>query len=159
MTADSMNCPECGFPETGRFCRRCGKLLHTDALVLCPRCHQAVPEDRYCNACGQILTRTALRLVTLESLGEAFWVPGDEEPEAAALPEWLSDFPDAAASPAEPGAETVRAPDEEIGLLQPDHGPGASTQPFVLVALALMVALVAGVLGLLIWLLVSGLIA
>jgi hypothetical protein len=147
MTADRIDCPECGFSETGRFCRHCGKLLQQEPLVLCPRCHQAVPEDRFCNACGQMLTRSALRLVLLESLGEAFWVPSEEEEDTESIPEWLADFPDAPA-----------APKTRYTELSPARGqhPGPGTQPFVLLALALLVGLVVGVLGLLVWLLLTG---
>jgi hypothetical protein len=147
MTADSIDCPECGFSETGRFCRRCGKLLQQEPLVLCPRCHQAVPEDGFCNACGQMLTRSALRLVLLESLGEAFWVPSEEEEGTASIPEWLADFPDA-----------PPAPKASYTELSPASGqrPKSATQPFVLLALALLVALVVGVLALLVWLLLTG---
>lgn len=147
MTAEGIECPECGFLETGRFCRRCGKLLHREPLVLCPRCHQPVPDARFCYTCGQILTRSALRLSVLESLGEAFWVPLGEEDSPASVPEWLADFPQALPAPTAQYTELSPAPDQRVA---------AATQAFVLLGLALLVILVAGVLGLLAWLLWTG---
>jgi hypothetical protein len=117
MNADDRHCPKCGFEETGYFCRNCGLLLHSDDLVLCPRCRQVVPGEEYCNQCGQVLGDLALTLRQLALAGDAFWVTGatalspsrpepslltpDESVELAhaELPDWLQELPAESAPP------------------------------------------------------------
>ncbi len=79
---ENVFCPECGTEESGYFCRNCGTLLRGGEMVLCPRCHQVVPDAEYCNRCGQSLGGLALQLQQLAKAGEAFWVTS--EPTAAA---------------------------------------------------------------------------
>jgi len=67
-------CPNCGAEEDGFFCRNCGALLRGEDMVLCPRCHQIVPGDRFCNQCGQELVGIALSLKQLALAGDTFWV-------------------------------------------------------------------------------------
>jgi hypothetical protein len=109
-----MFCPECGAEESGYFCRSCGTLLRGENMVLCPRCHEVVPEGDYCNRCGQTLTGIALHLRQLALAGDDFWVTSqaaspqpapaeiesdfffeDEslEIEEAELPDWLHELP------------------------------------------------------------------
>jgi hypothetical protein len=112
-TTDSQDqyCPECGRPESGYFCRNCGVLLRGEDKVLCPRCHQIVPDGGFCNLCGQSLSGLALNLWQLAQAGDAFWVTsgaGDPSPhveplllepdeslvlEAGELPDWLRELP------------------------------------------------------------------
>jgi hypothetical protein len=115
MTVESMFCPECGAEESGYFCRNCGTLLRGQEYLLCPRCHQVVPNADFCNYCGQGLSGMALSLQQLALAGEDFWVTGgagpatpaavqssktslwepDESMELAAgdLPDWLQELP------------------------------------------------------------------
>jgi len=113
-------CPECGADESGYFCRNCGTLLRGRDLVLCPRCHQVVPNGEFCNQCGQALGGIALNLQQLAQAGEDFWVsagspapapagsadtglwaPDASVPLAQAeIPDWLAELP-AASAPAE----------------------------------------------------------
>ena len=67
-------CPECGSEESGYFCRRCGTLLRGEEMVLCPRCHEVVPDGKFCNQCGQSLGGIALQLRQLAQAGDSFWV-------------------------------------------------------------------------------------
>ena len=69
-------CPECGSEESGYFCRRCGTLLRGEEMVLCPRCHEVVPNGEFCNQCGQSLAGIALQLRQLAQAGDSFWVTG-----------------------------------------------------------------------------------
>jgi hypothetical protein len=70
-------CPKCGFEETGYFCRDCGELLRGEGMVLCPRCHQIVPDGDFCSQCGQSLGGLALSLRQLAMAGDTFWVTGE----------------------------------------------------------------------------------
>jgi hypothetical protein len=109
-----MFCPECGAEESGYFCRSCGTLLRGEDRILCPRCHEVVPNGDYCNQCGQTLTGFALHLRQLALAGDDFWVtsqaPATEpaaaeidsdfffedesmELEEAELPDWLHELP------------------------------------------------------------------
>lgn len=108
--ADGRFCPQCGAAEDGFFCRNCGALLRGKDHVLCPRCHQIVPDGEYCNQCGQGLGGLALHLGQLAFAGDAFWVTSGppalpaapEEPipqpddsvvlEAPELPDWLQEL-------------------------------------------------------------------
>jgi hypothetical protein len=111
-------CPECGSEETGFFCRMCGALLYGEDLVLCPRCHQVVPDSEFCNQCGQGLAGIALQLKQLAMAGDSFWVTSegtisdtDGEPVEmfspdesvplveGVLPEWLEELNSAEAPP------------------------------------------------------------
>jgi hypothetical protein len=110
-------CPECGSDETGYFCRNCGALLRGEDMVLCPRCHQIVPDGEYCNQCGQGLGALALQLRQLALAGDTFWVTApaggspaqpdttlfepDESVELAEaeLPDWLQELPTESAPP------------------------------------------------------------
>ncbi|MEJ2212235.1 MAG: hypothetical protein P8129_24865, partial [Anaerolineae bacterium] len=67
-----MFCPECGAEESGYFCRSCGTLLRGEDRILCPRCHEVVPNGDYCNQCGQTLTGFALHLRQLALAGDDF---------------------------------------------------------------------------------------
>ncbi len=112
--AETIFCPECGAEEAGYFCRNCGTLLRGEDQVLCPRCHQVVPDGDYCNQCGQSLSGIALHLRQLALAGDDFYVtslglpapvpPSEAEPslfaedelqplEAAELPTWLQELP------------------------------------------------------------------
>lgn len=111
MNADNGYCPECGSKESGYFCRNCGALLRGGDMVLCPRCHQVVPDGEYCNQCGQSLGGIALRLKQLALAGDDFWVTASAaqapasvesslfEPDEsvqladAELPDWLQELP------------------------------------------------------------------
>lgn len=75
---EAMFCPECGAEESGYFCRNCGTLLRGEDLVLCPRCHEVVPDAEYCNRCGQSLSSIALRLRQLAMAGDDFWVTSSD---------------------------------------------------------------------------------
>jgi hypothetical protein len=86
--------------------------------VLCPRCHQIVPDADYCNQCGQGLSGLALHLQQLALAGDVFWVADESavpsptleaavlEPDESVdladpeLPEWLRELP-AASAPAD----------------------------------------------------------
>jgi hypothetical protein len=100
--ADGRTCPQCGASETGFFCRNCGALLYGEDLVLCPRCHQIVPDGEYCNQCGQGMEGMALRLSQLAMAGDEFWV--------TSAPDGL---------PADP-EETLLLPDESVSLAAPE---------------------------------------
>ena len=122
MGAETTFCPECGAEERGYFCRNCGTLLRGEELVLCPRCHQIVPDGDYCNQCGQNLSGIALHLRQLALAGDDFWVTSSGAPaetpsavatersfadiefgffdedeslelEQAELPDWLQELP------------------------------------------------------------------
>jgi hypothetical protein len=114
MEAEGEFCPECGAEESGYFCRSCGTLLRGQDDVLCPRCHQIVPDGDFCNRCGQSLGGIALNLRQLALAGDDFWVTAAStvpeesfgEPEAgtwepdesvtlaeAEFPEWLQALP------------------------------------------------------------------
>lgn len=120
MPAETMFCPECGAEEAGYFCRNCGALLRGEDLVLCPRCHQIVPDGDYCNQCGQSLSGIALHLRQLALAGDDFYVtsaglpalarPAEVEPdffsedesqplEVAEVPDWLQELPVESAPP------------------------------------------------------------
>jgi len=113
-----MFCPECGAEESGYFCRSCGALLRGEDRVLCPRCHEVVPDGDYCNQCGQTLSGIALHLRQLALAGDDFWVTSPASPaetaaaeidssfffedeslelEEAELPDWLHELPVASA--------------------------------------------------------------
>lgn len=87
-----MFCPDCGANESGYFCRNCGALLRGEDLVLCPRCHEVVPEGDYCNQCGQALGGIALHLRQLALAGDDFWVTSLAAPDEPAPVETDSDF-------------------------------------------------------------------
>jgi hypothetical protein len=97
--AGTTHCPECGAEESGYFCRNCGALLRGADLVLCPRCHQIVPDGQYCNQCGQSLSGAALPLRQLAPGGGVFQVPspvipGEPSPaESQPDPSAEEDFP------------------------------------------------------------------
>ncbi|MGC9335963.1 MAG: hypothetical protein ACP5JJ_17595 [Anaerolineae bacterium] len=119
VTQESLFCPTCGAEEQGYFCRQCGTLLRGEEMVLCPRCHQIVPDGDFCNQCGQSLSGIALHLRQLALAGGDFWVtsassvpeePPDQEEEPGApepdeeivldkadLPDWLQELPKASA--------------------------------------------------------------
>ena len=111
-------CPECGSEETGFFCRICGTLLYGEDLVLCPRCHQVVPDGEFCNQCGQGLAGIALQLKQLAMAGDSFWVTSEGATSAISsepvdlfgpdesvplvegvLPDWLEELNAAGAPP------------------------------------------------------------
>jgi hypothetical protein len=96
-------CPECGTAENGFFCRNCGTLLYGEDRILCPRCHQVVPDGEYCNQCGQSLGGLALHLRQLAIAGDTFWVTSDTPVPVASGPE-----------------ETVFQPDESVTLAAPE---------------------------------------
>ena len=118
-TREDQLCPECGAEEQGYFCRQCGALLRGEDMVLCPRCHQIVPDGEFCNQCGQTLSGIALHLRQLALAGGDFWVTGGSTVEAepaeqeqelellepdedmvledAELPDWLQQLPTASA--------------------------------------------------------------
>jgi hypothetical protein len=101
-SAGNRFCPECGAAEDGFFCRNCGTLLHGEDRVLCPRCHQVVPDGEHCNQCGQSLSGLALHLRQLALAGDDFWVTSDT-PAPSAGPE-----------------ETVFQPDDSVALAAPE---------------------------------------
>jgi len=98
----TQTCPECGTEESGYFCRNCGLLLRGEEMVLCPRCHQVVPDAEYCNQCGQSLSGLALQLQQLAKAGDAFWVTAE---------------PGTLAAAAEP---SLFPPDESVRLAEAD---------------------------------------
>jgi hypothetical protein len=100
--AEGHFCPQCGAAENGFFCRNCGALLRGQDRVLCPRCHQVVPDGEYCNQCGQNLSGLALHLQQLALAGDTFWVTSE-----------------AAFSPTAP-EETSLLPDESVILASPE---------------------------------------
>jgi hypothetical protein len=154
VTREGPLCPECGAEERGYFCRQCGALLRGEEMVLCPRCHQIVPDGEFCNQCGQSLTGIALHLRQLALAGGDFWVtaaaaapaePAQPVEEAAALepdekvalekadlPDWLQQLP------------TASAPDEVkervYPSLQPivDESQSARQSRFLIVVVVLM---------------------
>jgi RNA polymerase subunit RPABC4/transcription elongation factor Spt4 len=111
MNTDYEFCPECGSEESGFFCRQCGTLIRGEEMVLCPRCHQVVPDGEFCNQCGQGLGPLALRLKQLSMAGDAFWVTAEAPPPEPSvddviwapdetvelakgdLPDWLQELP------------------------------------------------------------------
>ncbi len=161
-------CPECGAEEEGYFCRTCGALLRGEEMVLCPRCHQIVPEGDYCNRCGQSLGGIALQLRQLAMAGDAFWVTsesvepdGGPEPttfqpdqsidlEDAELPDWLQEIPTETA-PAE--VETRIYP-----ALQPiqDREPSGTSNRFLILVILLMLVLMVGLMMLTLFVLLGG---
>jgi Double zinc ribbon len=116
-SSESPHCPQCGSKENGYFCRRCGTLLRGEEMVLCPRCHEVVPNGEFCNQCGQSLGGIALQLRQLAEAGDAFWVTAgvtespdgmestlfgpDESVELAEaeLPEWVRELSPQSAPP------------------------------------------------------------
>jgi hypothetical protein len=94
-------CPQCGSEEDGFFCRNCGTLLRGEDMVLCPRCHQVVPDSEYCNRCGQNLAGLALSLHQLATAGDSFWVTSEIN------------------APPVPIKETVLEPDTSVRLAEP----------------------------------------
>jgi hypothetical protein len=116
-SSESFYCPECGSKESGYFCRRCGTLLRGAEMVLCPRCHEVVPNGEFCNQCGQSLGGIALELRQLAEAGDSFWVTAgvaespagvesilfgpDESVELAEaeLPEWMRELSPKSAPP------------------------------------------------------------
>jgi hypothetical protein len=95
-------CPQCGSEEEGFFCRKCGALLRGEEMVLCPRCHQVVPDGEYCNQCGQGLSGLALHLKQLAMAGDTFWVTSE------------ATIPDSAPK------ETILVPDPSVALAPPE---------------------------------------
>ena len=169
--ADGQVCPQCGVVESGFFCRNCGALLHGEDYVLCPRCHQIVPDGEYCNQCGQGLAGMALSLALLSAAGDSFWVTSEpdsplaslEETElqpddwaalsAAELPDWLPEAPSA-----KPPA--TREP-RIYPSLEPvaDEGAELSSSkgfPFVAVVSALLILMAIMILVILILVLLRG---
>ena len=113
-------CPNCGAHEDGFFCRNCGALLRGEDMVLCPRCHQIVPGDRFCNQCGQELTGIALSLKQLALAGDAFWMTAEA---AAPAGEPTPDLDSEAIEPAQESGQ-----DLEKGTI-PDWLRELSTAP------------------------------
>jgi hypothetical protein len=74
MSRENRFCSECGSEESGYFCRACGTLLRGEEMILCPRCHQIVPDGKFCNQCGQRLFGIALHLRQLAQAGDEFWM-------------------------------------------------------------------------------------
>lgn len=161
-------CPECGAEEEGYFCRNCGALLRGEEMVLCPRCHQIVPEGDYCNCCGQSLGGLALQLRQLALAGDAFWVTSkasgpDEGPEStsfqpdqsidledAELPDWLHEIPTETA-PAE--VETRIYP--ALQPIRDRESPGTSNR-FLTIVILLMLVLMVGLMMLTLFALLGG---
>jgi len=159
-TQEDQVCPECGAEEQGYFCRQCGALLRGEEMVLCPRCHQIVPDGEFCNQCGQTLSGIALHLRQLALAGGDFWVtagsaeaaePAEQEPELeplgpdeemvledAELPDWLQQLP------------TASAPDEVKERVYPSLQPiaaesqGADQSRFLILVVALMLLVLVG---------------
>ncbi|MGD2205729.1 MAG: zinc ribbon domain-containing protein [Anaerolineae bacterium] len=166
--AESRFCPECGSEEEGFFCRNCGALLHGEEMVLCPRCHQVVPEGEFCNQCGQSLSGLALHLRQLAMAGDAFWVTSEAttpspdaekvslEPDKSVelaqpeLPDWLEELP------------TQSAPDEVQSriypALQPIEERRGTTQntSFLVIIILFMLVLMLGLMFLVIFFLMRG---
>jgi hypothetical protein len=160
VTQEGPFCPQCGAEEHGYFCRQCGALLRGEDMVLCPRCHQIVPDGDFCNQCGQGLSGIALHLRQLALAGGDFWVtaapadatapePPEEESvqfepdeevtlEQADLPDWLQDLPKA------------RPPDEVKERIYPSLQPVVEEPPagrpsrFLVAVMLLMLMLIAG---------------
>jgi hypothetical protein len=165
-------CPECGSEESGYFCRSCGALLRGEKMVLCPRCHQVVPQGDYCNQCGQSLSGIALNLRQLAMAGEDFWVTAaagtsaalaPDSAEAALLgpdesvrlaeadlPDWLGELPTQAA-PAEVQARIYPA-------LEPIQVDQASSRGgrFLSVVIALLALLLLSLIALALFFLIQG---
>lgn len=160
-------CPECGAQEDGFFCRSCGTLLYGEERVLCPRCHQIVPDSEFCNQCGQSLGGLALNLRQLAMAGDAFWVTSEAtepstSPEptifapdetvalaAPELPDWLQELPTQEA-PAEVESRIYPA-------LQPIRGSrqAASGNAFLVVVVIFMFILMIGLVALSLFILLS----
>ncbi len=153
---ESFFCPECGTEESGYFCRNCGALLRGEEMVLCPRCHQVVPDAEYCNQCGQSLGGLALQLQQLAKAGDAFWVtseptaladtaeptlfrPDESVPVAPAeLPDWLAELNAVIPAPeAQPRVHPALRPIEE----EPKAG---RTRIFFVAAILMMFLLLLG---------------
>ena len=164
-------CRECGAEEGGFFCRTCGILLRGEDSVLCPRCHQVVPDGDYCNQCGQYLGGIALNLRQLALAGDDFWVtaapstpapPPDSaeqrlfEPDEsvfladAQLPDWLHEL-SAESVPPEVQAHVYPS-------LQPIEGQRRPSQQgrFVMVVFFLLGLVLLGLVVAVIYLMVSG---
>jgi len=159
-SSENRFCPECGAQEEGFFCRKCGTLLYGEERVLCPRCHQIVPDGEFCNQCGQSLGGLALNLRQLAMAGDAFWVTTeatepasdldaspfapDETVTLAApeLPDWLQELP---AREAPPEVESRIYP-----ALQPirDNRQAASGNTFLIVVVIFMFVLMVGLVAL-----------
>jgi hypothetical protein len=167
--AENGFCPECGAAEDGFFCRKCGALLHGEERVLCPRCHQVVPDGEYCNQCGQSLAGLALHLRQLALAGDEFWVTSEAttpspvpqemifEPDetvvlaAPELPQWLQELPTQAA-PREGDTRIYPA-------LRPIVQPQESTAPsrsFLAVVIVFMLILMLGLMFLAFYILLRG---
>jgi len=160
-------CPECGAQEDGFFCRSCGKLLHGEERILCPRCHQIAPAGEFCNQCGQSLGGLALSLRQLALAGDAFWVTSEAaepspSPEptpfapdetirlaAPELPDWLQELPTREA-PAKVESHIYPA-------LQPirDNRQAASGNSFLVVVVIFMFILLLGLVALSLFILLS----
>jgi RNA polymerase subunit RPABC4/transcription elongation factor Spt4 len=155
--ADGQVCPQCGAAESGFFCRNCGALLHGEDRVLCPRCHQIVPDGEYCNQCGQGLGGLALHLRQLAMAGDDFWVTSgpatplsgpeeavlqpDESVALAApeLPDWLEELPvEAPAAEGEPRVYPALRP-----IVQERESP-ARNNVFLIVVVVFMLVLLLG---------------
>lgn len=153
---ESFFCPECGTEESGYFCRNCGTLLRGGERVLCPRCHQVVPDAEYCNRCGQGLGGLALQLQQLAKAGDAFWVtsepmalaataeptlfrPDESVPVVPAeFPDWLEELNAALPAPQmQPRIHPALRPIEE-------ERKGGRPRPFFAIAVLLMFLLLLG---------------
>jgi hypothetical protein len=151
-------CPECGAEENGYFCRKCGTLLRGEEMILCPRCHQVVPDAEYCNRCGQSLGGIALNLQQLALAGDDFWVsarsqqPADDtgiglfEPDDsvvladAELPDWLQELPKSVPPDVEariyPSLQPIHTQRQEMGQ------PARFWAPFILLTMLTFLGLV-----------------
>ena len=166
----AQQCPECGSEESGFFCRSCGQLLRGEEMVLCPRCHQVVPDGDYCNQCGQGLGAIALQLQQLAKAGDTFWVTsgGSEtssleesvllEPDEtldladAEPPDWLQEIPAGSAPPEiEPRIYPALEPIEQAPT-------GSRRNLFFTVVILLMFLLLVGMVVVALYVLLGGLV-
>lgn len=171
MGLEARFCPECGAEEGGFFCRTCGALLRGEEMVLCPRCHQVVPDGEFCNQCGQNLGGIALNLRQLALAGDDFWVttapstpiPPPESAEQslfepdesvfladAQLPDWLREL------------STESVPPEVQAHVHPSLQPIEEERrppqqgSFVIAVFLLLGLVLLGLVGAVIFLIVSG---